>query len=160
MMNGFGWSIPASVIRIASISACINFWLFDSLNALVFQTLLNFEKLLSSCVIFRMASRTHGTFPSGTLRAQEVAVNSVLDISDGGFGALVGWVCVLIPPVEASLVLSVVQLTVMNWANLLLCLEVVLLRQGPRVQDRASLLRTSQVGLLQVSFFILSNIHS
>lgn len=114
MVHSLSRSIPSCVISVASIRACVHFRLFDVLDALIFQTLLNFEKLLRSSIIVRVTRGAHSTFPLGPLRPQEVAVNSVLNFTDCGFGALMRRICVLVPPVEARLILSIVQLTVMN----------------------------------------------
>ena len=102
------------MIRIASIRARVHFGLFDILDAFIFQTLLDFEKLLSCCLILRVPDRADSIVPLGALRAQKVPVDGRLDLSDGGFRALMRRVRVLIPPVEARLVLRVVQLAVMD----------------------------------------------
>ena len=114
MMDGFSRAIPASVVCVSSIGSCINFGLTSCLNFFIFQTLLNLEKLLRSRLIGRMSRCTNGIVPSGALSTEEVAIDGMLDVSDGGLSALMIWVGVLIPSVEASLVSSVVQLTVMN----------------------------------------------
>ena len=155
MVNCFGWTIPSSMVGVASVSSCIHFGLFDALDALIFQTPLNFEKLLRRGIISGVTSCADSSVPLWTLRAQEVAVDSVLDFADCGLGSLMSWVRVLVPSVEARLILSVVQLTVMNWAYLLLSLEIVLLWQGSCVQDWSSILRPGQVRLLQVCLLIL-----
>ena len=102
------------MICIARVGARVHLGLPDRLDALVFQALLNFEKLLSSCFIGRMSSRAHSVIPSRAFRSQEVPIDGVLNIGDGCFSALMSWVRVLVPPVEARLIASVIQLTVMN----------------------------------------------
>ena len=102
------------MVGVASVCSCVHFGLFDALDALIFQTPLNFEKLLRRGIISRVTSCADSSVPLWTLRAQEVAVDSVLDFADCGLGSLMSWVRVLVPSVEARLILSVVQLTVMN----------------------------------------------
>ena len=102
------------MISIACVGACVNLGLLNRLDALVFQALLNFEKLLSSRFIGRMSSRADSVIPSRAFRSQEVSIDRVLNIVDGRFGALMTRVRVLVPPVEARLIASVIQLTVMN----------------------------------------------
>ena len=102
------------MICIARVSSRVHLGLLNRLNALVFQALLNFEKLLSSRFIGRMSGSADGVIPSRAFRSQEVPINSVLNIVDGLFCALMGRVRVLVPPVEARLIASVIQLTVMN----------------------------------------------
>ena len=114
MVNSFSGAVPTCVISIARISARVDLRLFYPLDALVFQALLNFEKLLSSRLIGRMPSRANSVIPSGTFRSKEVTIDGVLDICDRLFRSLVTRVSVLVPPVEASLISSVIQLTVMN----------------------------------------------
>ena len=102
------------MICIARVSSRVHLGLLNRLNALVFQALLNFEKLLSSRFIGRVSGRADGVIPSRAFRSQEVAIDGVLDIGDRLFGALMTRVRVLVPPVEARLIASVIQLTVMN----------------------------------------------
>ena len=61
-----------------------------------------------------MAGRSNGLIPCWLLGAQKVTVNLLLNDSNGLFGLLMIWVVVFLPPVEASLILSIVQLAVMN----------------------------------------------
>lgn len=82
-----------------------------------------------------MSSGADGIVPSRAFRSKEVTIDSLFDIYNGGLGLLMGRISVLVPPIEASLITRVVQLTVMDRANLLLGFQVVLLRQGTRVQD-------------------------
>lgn len=114
MMDGFSRAIPASVVCVSSICSCINFGLISSLNFFIFQTLLDLEKLLRSRFIGRMSRCTNGIIPSWALSTKEIAIDGMLDVGDGSLGALMIWVGVLIPSVEASLVSGIVQLTVMN----------------------------------------------
>ena len=102
------------MISVARVGARVNLRLFNGLNALVFQALLNVEKLLSCRLIGRVSSRADSIVPSGAFRSQEVTINGMLDICDGGFRALMKRVRVLVPSVEARLIPSVIQLAVMN----------------------------------------------
>ena len=102
------------MISIARVGARVHLGLLNRLDALVFQALLNFEKLLSSRFIGRMSGRADSVIPSRAFRSQEVSIDGVLDIDDRLFGALMTRVRVLVPPVEARLIASVIQLTVMN----------------------------------------------
>ena len=102
------------MISIARVGARVHLGLLNRLDALVFQALLNFEKLLSSRFIGRMSGRADSVIPSRAFRSQEVSIDRVLNIVDGRFGALMTRVRVLVPPVEARLIASVIQLTVMN----------------------------------------------
>ena len=114
MVNSFSGAVPTCVISIARISARVDPRLFYPLDALVFQALLNFEKLLSSRFIGRMSGRADSVIPSRAFRSQEVTINRMFDICNSGFCALMKRVRVLVPPVEARLIASVIQLTVMN----------------------------------------------
>jgi len=93
--------------------------------------------------------------PGRVLCTQEVAVNIFLDHLYHNLGALMVGICVLLPPVEASLVLLVVQLAVMNRAYFLLRLQVVLLRQRVGIQDRGPIIGTGHTRVVEVRFFFL-----
>ena len=61
-----------------------------------------------------MAGCSNGLIPCWLLGAQKVTVNLLLNDSNGLFGLLMVWIVVFLPPVETSLILSIVQLAVMN----------------------------------------------
>ena len=114
MMDSFSGAVPASVICVARVGTSVHLGLFNRLNALVLQALLNFEELLSSRLIGRVSGRADSIIPSGAFRSQEVSIDGVLNIRDGRLCALMTRVRVLIPPVEARLIPSIIQLAVMD----------------------------------------------
>lgn len=128
-MNRLGGSVPASVVCITRVCASVHSWLLHLLNALILQAFLDFKQLLSRRFFIEMACSADSWVPFGTFRAQEVAIDFFLYLRNNCFGFLVIRVVVVLPPVEACLVLAVVELAVMDRADPLSCLEVVLLGQ-------------------------------
>ena len=107
--------VPASVIGIPSVTACVNLRFLNFLNLLVSQPFLNLEKLPRSSCINGMSGGTNSVIPCWSLSAEEVPVDGKFNIVDNTSGLLMIRIRVLlIPPVEAGLVTSVIQLTVMN----------------------------------------------
>ena len=102
------------MVGVARVRASVNLLLLDLLDALIFEPLLDFEKLLSCGLICWVASCTDRVVPRRALSAEEVPVDRLLDIADDGFRTLVSRVRVLVPPVEARLVPRIIQLTVMD----------------------------------------------
>ena len=113
-MDGFGTVVPAGVVGVTGVAACVHAWLLDLCDFLVLQAFLDFEQGLTCRINLWMAGRAHCTVPSRALGAEEVAVNGLLDVSDCLLGLLMVGVRVLLPPVEARLVAPVVQLAVMD----------------------------------------------
>ena len=114
MMHCLSGAIPASVVGVSCIAAGIHSWLLDTLNALVAQTLFDLEELLGCLILLRVTGDTDGGVPSGTFRSQEVSIDLMLDRLNDVLSSLMIGVTVIIPPIEAGLVLGVIQLTVMD----------------------------------------------
>ena len=154
-MDGLSRAVPAGVVSVTSVGASVDTRVSDSLDSFILQTLFDFEQLLSSDVLMAVAGGADRVVPGRVLCTQEVAVNIFLDHLYHNLGALMVGICVLLPPVEASLVLLVVQLAVMNRAYFLLRLQVVLLRQRVGIQDRGPIIGTGHTRVVEVRFFFL-----
>jgi len=113
-VHGFGGAVPACVVGVSRVSASVYTRLFDSLDTFVLKTLFNLKELSTSRLINRMASCSNSCIPGGTLGAEHVPVNLVLHLGDNGLGALVIWIIIIVPPIEASLVASIGDLAVMD----------------------------------------------
>lgn len=113
-MHGFGRAVPASVVGVSRVSTSINARLLHVLDTFIFKTLFNLKELSAGCLIIRMASCSNSCIPGGTLSAEHVSVNLVLHLSDNSLSALVIWIVIIFPPIEASLVASIGYLAVMD----------------------------------------------
>ena len=113
-MDSFSRTVPASVISISGVRACVDYWILDFLNLLITQTFLNFKQLLRGRVFSRVSNSANGAVPCGPLGSQQVFINLMLHLGDSCLGFLMVWICVFIPTIETSLVARIVQLTVMD----------------------------------------------
>ena len=108
-------TIPASVVGIPGVSARVYLRLLNFLNLFVSQPLLNLEQLPRCSCISGVSSGANSVIPGWFLSAEEVTVDGKFNIVDNASGLLMIRIRVLlVPPVEAGLVTSVIKLTVMN----------------------------------------------
>ena len=113
-VDSLGGDVPASMMGVASVSACVDARLIKLLNLLILKALFDLKQLLRNGVFCGVADRTNTTVPGGTLSAEEVPVDLMFNSGDHLFDLLVVGVVVFLPPREAGLVTPVVCLTVMN----------------------------------------------